>query len=126
MTKTISFGIVAVAGLGAIIWGWSFGSSRTQLSASQQSFDLAEGQLLYQQFCASCHGIDLEGQPDWQSPGADNIFPTPSHNETGHTWHHSDAALFTQPSEGGDPSVPKCLDQIGAEVQARTTFLLVA
>ncbi len=55
---------------------------------------LALGQALYATNCASCHGANLEGQPDWQRRLANGRMPAPPHDETGHTWHHSDQQLF--------------------------------
>lgn len=52
------------------------------------------GQQVYQTSCAACHGANLEGQPNWQSPGLDGLMPAPPHDETGHTWHHPDALLL--------------------------------
>ena len=49
---------------------------------------------LYQNNCASCHGVKLEGQKDWMSRLPDGLMPAPPHDETGHTWHHSDKYLF--------------------------------
>ncbi|RJT28164.1 cytochrome c [Mesorhizobium waimense] len=55
---------------------------------------LARGQAVYLQQCASCHGRNLEGQPDWQTRDKDGFLPAPPHDETGHTWHHPDRLLF--------------------------------
>jgi len=56
---------------------------------------LAAGETLYVANCASCHGVKLEGQvEDWRSPGPDGLMPAPPHDETGHTWHHTDQILF--------------------------------
>ena len=55
---------------------------------------IALGRELYLANCASCHGVDLEGQPNWQSPGRAGRLPAPPHDETGHTWHHADALLL--------------------------------
>ncbi len=55
---------------------------------------VAEGRVLYQQNCASCHGNRLEGEPNWRSPKADLTMLAPPHDDTGHTWHHTDAVLF--------------------------------
>jgi len=55
---------------------------------------VAQGQAIYDRDCASCHGADLEGQPDWRNRDADGYLPAPPHDETGHTWHHPDALLF--------------------------------
>lgn len=53
------------------------------------------GSSVYVENCASCHGPNREGQvADWRSPGPDGKLPAPPHDETGHTWHHTDALLF--------------------------------
>ena len=52
------------------------------------------GKSVYVQNCASCHGSKLEGQKDWMSRLPDGLMPAPPHDETGHTWHHSDKYLF--------------------------------
>ncbi|MEO6660937.1 MAG: cytochrome c [Burkholderiaceae bacterium] len=55
---------------------------------------LAAGERVYAQRCASCHGAQLEGQPEWRSRGADGLLPAPPHDASGHTWHHPDELLF--------------------------------
>jgi mono/diheme cytochrome c family protein len=55
---------------------------------------LALGQKLYAQHCASCHGANLEGQPNWQKRLPSGKMPAPPHDESGHTWHHPDEVLF--------------------------------
>ncbi len=63
--------------------------------------DLANGQRLYAVQCALCHGGNLQGQPNWQTPGEDGILPAPPHDETGHTWHHDNQLLFAYTKRGG-------------------------
>ena len=63
--------------------------------------DLLRGQALYAENCAACHGANLEGQPDWQSPGPDGVLPAPPHDENGHTWHHDNKQLFEYTQLGG-------------------------
>ena len=59
------------------------------------NYDIVElGNSIYVQNCASCHGVKLEGQKDWMSRLPDGLMPAPPHDETGHTWHHSDKYLF--------------------------------
>lgn len=55
---------------------------------------VARGEAIYAERCASCHGADLQGEPDWRSPKSDGLMPAPPHDETGHTWHHPDDVLF--------------------------------
>ncbi|MBW4983503.1 cytochrome c [Mameliella sp. CS4] len=70
--------------------------------AAAAPLDIAEGKVLYAENCASCHGAELEGQPDWRSPGPDGRLPAPPHDETGHTWHHPDSVLFDYTKLGGE------------------------
>ncbi len=55
---------------------------------------VAQGKEIYAANCASCHGVDLEGEPNWRRPNADLTMPAPPHDEKGHTWHHTDKTLF--------------------------------
>jgi mono/diheme cytochrome c family protein len=56
--------------------------------------ELAVGAQVYAKNCASCHGADLEGQPNWRQRNDNGRMPAPPHNVRGHTWHHDDATLF--------------------------------
>ncbi|WP_299566745.1 cytochrome c [uncultured Sulfitobacter sp.] len=64
----------------------------TVIPVSAQT-DLFQGERLYQENCASCHGANLEGQPDWRSRLANGRLPAPPHDASGHTWHHTDRVL---------------------------------
>ena len=46
------------------------------------------------QHCASCHGANLEGQPNWRIRMSNGRLPAPPHDASGHTWHHPDDLLF--------------------------------
>ena len=66
----------------------------------------AEGEALYREHCASCHGVELEGQPDWMRRKPDGRLPAPPHDVSGHTWHHSDRQLMTIVRDGLQAIVP--------------------
>jgi mono/diheme cytochrome c family protein len=55
---------------------------------------LALGEKVYAQHCAACHGATLEGQPNWRKRLPNGRLPAPPHDDSGHTWHHSDEVLF--------------------------------
>ena len=62
--------------------------------------EIVRGQKLYAAHCASCHGAKLEGEPNWQSPKPNGRMPAPPHDESGHTWHHSDRELLLITKKG--------------------------
>ena len=59
-----------------------------------------EGRRIYSAECAACHGANLEGQPNWASRLPNGRLPAPPHDQSGHTWHHSDRALFNITKRG--------------------------
>ncbi len=74
---------------------------RADISLKPDDQDLVDlGKLVYKNNCASCHGVNLEGQERWREPDAAGYKPAPPHDETGHTWHHSDEYLFLMTKYG--------------------------
>lgn len=55
---------------------------------------LSRGRQTYVTHCAACHGLNLEGQPNWKERLPNGKLPAPPHDETGHTWEHPDDVLF--------------------------------
>ena len=49
---------------------------------------------MYARVCATCHGANLEGQPNWRARSPNGRLPAPPHDASGHTWHHPDRLLF--------------------------------
>jgi mono/diheme cytochrome c family protein len=64
------------------------------------------GKKIYMGHCASCHGRNLQGQPLWQLIDEYAGRRAPSHDETGHTWQHSDEDIFHMIKFGRFPSAP--------------------
>jgi hypothetical protein len=52
------------------------------------------GEKVYLEQCASCHGVNLEGQLGWQNTMVNGMRLAPPHDKSGHTWHHPDEMLF--------------------------------
>ncbi len=91
--------VVAIAGSSFF---WSF-SGKSVVALSLNSGDqkmVSLGSKKYQQYCASCHGVNLEGQPNWQTRLENGRLPAPPHDKSGHTWHHTDALLFKITKQG--------------------------
>ena len=110
--KAVAFFGAAVAGLvasGALAQQqggeWREGGL-TFLGEPVTADEIVLGQDLYVANCASCHGANLEGQPDWKRRLESGRMPAPPHDETGHTWHHADRQLFTITKLGVGGVVP--------------------
>jgi mono/diheme cytochrome c family protein len=84
--------LLAIAVAAAGVWIWRGAGS--DATAAQLAERITLGRTLYAENCASCHGVNLEGQPNWKSPGPNGRLPAPPHDASGHTWHHSDEQLF--------------------------------
>ena len=63
---------------------------------------VATGAELYAEFCASCHGADLQGAENWRVPNTDGSYPPPPQDSSGHTWHHGDDLLVDLILDGSD------------------------
>ena len=83
--------IAAIAGVAAVGALLAFNYFRT---GGRPSAEVDVGRTLYQEYCARCHGVNLEGQADWKRPLASGRLPAPPHDTSGHTWHHPERVLF--------------------------------
>jgi len=55
--------------------------------------DVVQGGKLFQQNCASCHGPQAQGHPQWRQPMVPGKPTAPPLNGKGHSWHHPKAGL---------------------------------
>ena len=65
------------------------------------------GKKIYMDQCASCHGVNLEGQAGWRDKMVDGMRLAPPHDKSGHTWHHPDEYLFTMTKYGIEKIIGK-------------------
>ena len=91
----VVFGTFVLAAFVLSVGGRALRSEPALVTLAPDDVGLVEtGREVYAAHCAACHGVELEGQPDWRVRGPEGLLPAPPHDETGHTWHHADAALF--------------------------------
>ena len=64
---------------------------------------VAQGEKVYRENCASCHGVDAAGSANWREPDASGKFPPPPLNGTAHAWHHPKKVLRMTIERGGIP-----------------------
>jgi S-disulfanyl-L-cysteine oxidoreductase SoxD len=94
---TTALAAVAIAVGGGAVWRFAAKPPRIDPTDTAQ---VAAGEALYRTHCASCHGANLEGQPDWRTRLPSGRLPAPPHDANGHTWHHPDAVLLQIVREG--------------------------
>ncbi len=94
LTLAVTLAGAVILALGAgFYWYVGLYGGRVNL-AYRDAATVALGAEIYAAHCAACHGTRLEGQENWRERRADGRLPAPPHDETGHTWHHSDRQLF--------------------------------
>lgn len=97
------------------------GSPTTPQPASPPALNpdmIAKGADLYGEYCAACHGPDLEGDPDWKAPNEDGSYRPPPQDSSGHTWHHGDDLLveiILQGSEFPQSRMPAFGDRLSED-----------
>ena len=96
--------LVVGAGVLVAVVAWEIVRGPVRIDPRNQ-VAVERGRDIYMARCASCHGADLEGQPNWQQPLADGSYPAPPQNASGHTWHHTDTELFVTVRDGDDPGM---------------------
>ncbi|WP_029031985.1 c-type cytochrome [Salinarimonas rosea] len=100
-TTIVAAVALAAAAAGATAW-WLADDG----DAAAQAARVTQGRAVYAAYCASCHGANLEGQANWMERLPSGRLPAPPHDETGHTWHHSDRQLVAIIEHGPGVLVP--------------------
>ena len=101
---------IAASLTAAIVVGWGAArvppSAATHIADANDTAMVSRGKRIYAVHCASCHGRYLQGQPLWQLVDDYAGRRAPAHDETGHTWQHSDEDLFEMTKYGRFASAP--------------------
>ena len=95
-------GVVGLIAATVVSWPHAPPRPRADPANNQQ---VALGRAVYMQHCASCHGANLEGQPNWRHRRPDGRLPAPPHDASGHTWEHTETQLFDVIKYGVKPFV---------------------
>jgi mono/diheme cytochrome c family protein len=105
VSRTVRIAAIAVAAVAAVVGLYVALAPRGGADPSDAK-QVAAGEKVYRAHCASCHGVNLEGQADWRTRNADGTLKPPPHDASGHTWHHPDQVLFDYTRDGGQPLAP--------------------
>ncbi|UCH40721.1 MAG: thioredoxin fold domain-containing protein [Gammaproteobacteria bacterium] len=81
-----------------LVAGQAFAAPAERWYSDEQ---VAQGEKLFRQNCAGCHGQNAEATPDWKKTDANGNYPPPPLNGSAHTWHHDLDLLRRTIREGG-------------------------
>lgn len=59
------------------------------------------GRRIYLEYCAACHGANLQGQPGWQDERPGGVRLAPALDASGTLWRNTDQRLFEITKYGG-------------------------
>jgi S-disulfanyl-L-cysteine oxidoreductase SoxD len=93
-------GAVGATAAGVLVAVHAASAPAPVLADAEDNASVELGKSIYRRQCASCHGRYLQGQPLWQINDEDAGRRAPAHDESGHTWQHSDRALFQMTKHG--------------------------
>lgn len=90
----LAIGAVATVTIGSIYAVTVIDLDHGTRLAHEDARVVTQGRAIYEKNCAVCHGGNLEGEANWRNRSPEGLLPAPPHDESGHTWHHSDEDLF--------------------------------
>jgi len=93
--------VIAALALGGYYTLWP--TPNNPLSEPPTSEQVTQGQKIFQQNCAACHGPAATGQNPKRPKGgmmANGTHLAPALNGTGHAWHHANELLFNTVKHG--------------------------
>lgn len=103
LMRWIAVGFVVTLLAGALLVFWFRGQDAATPPELRDPQRIAAGKVVYDGYCADCHGARLEGQPNWKARLPSGRLPAPPHDDSGHTWHHANAVLFDLVKHGLKP-----------------------
>lgn len=108
--------IIVILGLGLFLAACGRGEDSTDTSEAVKfernidAMQISRGEKVFSQNCASCHGDEAQGDPDWRTRDKETgRFPPPPLDGTAHAWHHPLAQLkhvIANGSPGGKGNMP--------------------
>ena len=92
------------------------------------------GEDVFASICATCHGTEGQGQPNWHVSNEDGTLPAPPLNGDGHAWHHSDGFLYRVVQHGGKfqedpvllPGFKSAMPAFGSQLNHEETIAVIS
>ena len=109
----ISVALLVIVGVGALI-GFRVLQNRPVQAQTVSAEVLELGEQKYAANCASCHGVEGQGNMQIGAPGLDG---------SAHSWHHDDGYLINQIRYGGMGMPAVAADWTDEEVDAVISYV---
>jgi len=100
MSKTQNLVLIAALTLVAVLSTYTYFAKQSHNPYWYTQTQVIQGQQLFADHCAACHGPQAQGAKNWMQPDATGNRPAPPLNGTGHAWHHSLTDLANTVSTG--------------------------
>tara|TARA_B110000503_G_scaffold8912_1_gene12152 strand:+ start:841 stop:1263 length:423 start_codon:yes stop_codon:yes gene_type:complete len=100
MSSTQRLLLIACSMLVAILSTYTYLDKQNNTVTWYSQAQVQEGEKIFLDHCAACHGAQAEGAENWTQADAAGNRPAPPLNGSGHAWHHSLADLTQTVTQG--------------------------
>jgi mono/diheme cytochrome c family protein len=114
MSRSQNLLLITCLALVAIISTYTYLAKQNSSNIWYSPGQVSQGQILYLDHCAGCHGTQAQGAENWTQLDSNGNRPAPPLNGSGHAWHHSLADL-TQTVTQGRGTMPAWKDTLTEE-----------
>ena len=114
MSRTQNLLLIACLALVAVLSTYTYLAKQNNSNTWYSQGQVSQGEVLYLDHCAACHGIQGQGAENWMQSDSNGNRPAPPLDGSGHAWHHSLADL-TQTVTQGRGTMPAWKDTLTEE-----------
>ncbi|MFT5930640.1 MAG: mono/diheme cytochrome c family protein [Oceanospirillaceae bacterium] len=100
MSRTQSLLTIACLVLVAALSTYTYLAKQNNTNTWYNQAQVNQGEVLFLDNCAACHGAQAQGAENWMQPDAAGVRGAPPLNGSGHAWHHPLADLIQTITEG--------------------------
>jgi len=88
MSRTQNLLIIACLILVAALSTYTYLAKQNNSTTWYSQAQVNQGEVLFLDNCAACHGANAQGAKNWMQPDAAGVRGAPPLNGSGHSWHH--------------------------------------
>lgn len=100
MSRAQNLVLILCLALVAVLSTYTYFAKQNNTNKWYTQAQVSQGQVLFADHCATCHGAQGQGANNWTQANALGVRPAPPLNGSGHAWHHSLADLTQTVAQG--------------------------